>query len=154
MAINSVSLLGNLGNDCEVRWFPNGDAGVASFSLAVTERYKDKAGEQKEKTIWIPCKIYGPQGRMQYAEKFLKKGQRVAITGKLEQEEWTDKDTQKKRDRLIVRIDELELAGSGRKAGDSNGPANNAGSGRQPASGGDPSFDPAKWSDEDDHNPF
>ena len=152
MAINAISLLGNIGNDCEVRWFTNGDAGVASFSLAVTERYKDKTGEQKEKTIWIPCKVYGPKGRMDYAAKFLLKGQRVAVTGKLEQEEWTDKDTQKKRDRLIVRIDELELAGSGRKSSDTNGAANNAGGARQPA-GGDQDFDPSKW-EQEEHAPF
>ncbi len=89
MAVNKVILMGNLGKDPIVRKFDNGRA-VASFSLATTEKYKDKTGNQVSKTEWHNVEVWSPLAEI--AEKYLKKGNQVYIEGKIESREYTDKD--------------------------------------------------------------
>lgn len=89
--INKVQLLGNLGADPEVRNFQNGGR-VLTFSLATSDTWKDRnSGERKERTTWHRVSIFA-EGLIDVAEKYLRKGSKVLIEGKLENREWTDGD--------------------------------------------------------------
>lgn len=89
-SICKVILLGNLGNDPEVRYMPNGGA-VANLSVATSQRWKDKqTGETKEKTEWTRVVMYNRIAEI--AGEYLKKGSSVYLEGRLETRKWTDKD--------------------------------------------------------------
>jgi single-strand DNA-binding protein len=91
VSLNKVTLIGNLGKDPEIRSFQNGGR-AAHFSLATSESWKDKdTGEKKERTEWHQVAIM-TEGLIKVAEKYLKKGSKVYIEGKLETRKWTDKD--------------------------------------------------------------
>jgi len=87
--INKVILVGNLGQDPEVRYTQAGTA-VASFSLATSERWKDKEGNQQEKTEWHRITAWSRLGEI--CGEYLSKGQQVYVEGKLETRKWQDKD--------------------------------------------------------------
>ena len=90
-SVNKVILVGNLGRDPEIRAFQNGGR-VASFSIATSENWKDKStGEKKERTEWHRISIMS-DGLVTIAEKYLKKGTKVYVEGKLETRKWIDKD--------------------------------------------------------------
>jgi len=93
--INKVILVGRLGKDPEVRHLENG-AVVANFSVATSERYKDKdkEGEWKEKTEWHNIAAW--KWLAEFAEKYLKKGGLVYIEGKIRTRSWEDKDNNKR----------------------------------------------------------
>jgi single-strand DNA-binding protein len=94
-SLNKATIIGHLGKDPEIRSFPNGGR-AASFSIATSERWKDKeSGERKERTEWHRISILN-EGLVTVAEKYLKKGAKVYIEGKLETRKWTDKDGQEK----------------------------------------------------------
>ncbi|HGY2266233.1 TPA: single-stranded DNA-binding protein [Morganella morganii] len=103
MAVNVITVSGNLGKDCEQRWTPAGKA-VASFSLPVKQGY----GEH-EKTSWVICKMFGAK-----AEKFpehLKKGTKVTVIGEFVMEEWTDREGNKRSTPVII-VNQLDFGGS------------------------------------------
>lgn len=77
---NSVQLIGNLGKDPDVKEF--GNSKMASFSIATTDTYKNAKGEKIKDTQWHNVVIWGKLAGI--AEKYLKKGQSVAVEGKLE----------------------------------------------------------------------
>ncbi len=80
--INKVILIGNLGNDPEVRYMPNGGA-VANITVATSEQWKDKqTGEQQERTEWHRVALY--RRLAEVAGEYLRKGSRVYIEGKLQ----------------------------------------------------------------------
>ena len=81
-SLNECAFMGNLGKDAEVR--QAGDSKVASFSLAVTEKYKDK-----ENTEWVNCVAWGKLAEV--AEKYFKKGTQLYVKGKVQTRSW-DKD--------------------------------------------------------------
>ncbi|GLX78001.1 hypothetical protein tinsulaeT_13410 [Thalassotalea insulae] len=84
--INKVIIVGNLGQDPEVRFMPNGSA-VANFTVATSETWKDKqTGEQKEKTEWHRIVIY--QRLAEIAGEYLKKGSKVYLEGRLQTRKW------------------------------------------------------------------
>lgn len=81
--VNRVTILGRLGQDPEVRTFDDGGK-VAFFSVATSEKWKDKSGELKESTEWHRIVLRnGKQDLADLAEKYLKKGEQVYIEGKL-----------------------------------------------------------------------
>ena len=91
-SVNKVILIGNLGKDPEVRHLENG-AVVANFSIATSESYNDKnTGERREITDWHNIVLW--RGLAQVAEKYLKKGMKVYIEGKLKTRSWTDENNQ------------------------------------------------------------
>ena len=105
-SVNKAILVGNLGKDPEVKSFQNGGK-VASFSLATSERWKDKStGEQKERTEWHNVTLSG-EGLVGVAERYLKKGSKVYIEGSLRTRKWQDRDGQ---DRYTT---EVVVAGQG-----------------------------------------
>ena len=88
--VNKVILIGNLGADPEVRHLQNG-ASVANFRIATSETYKDKTtGEKREQTEWHS--IVAWRGLAEITERFLRKGSKVYIEGKLRTRKWQDKD--------------------------------------------------------------
>lgn len=87
-SLNKVELIGNLGQDPEVRYMPNGGA-VANLTIATSETWKDKTtGEQKEKTEWHRVVIFGKLAEI--AGEYLRKGSKVFIEGQLQTRKWTD----------------------------------------------------------------
>ena len=88
-SLNRVMLIGNLGADPEIRSFQNGGK-VANLRIATSETWKDKAtGEKKEKTEWHTVAIFS-DGLVGVVERFLKKGSKVFIEGKLQTRKWQD----------------------------------------------------------------
>ncbi len=88
--VNKVILIGNLGADPEVRHLQNGTA-VANFRLATSETYKDRnTGEKREQTEWH--NIVAWRGLAEITERFLRKGSKVYVEGKLRNRQYQDKD--------------------------------------------------------------
>jgi single-strand DNA-binding protein len=93
MSINKVILVGNLGQDPDIRSFPNGGK-VANLSIATSETWKDKqTGERKERTEWHRVAIFS-EHLVRVAEQYLKKGSKVYIEGQLETRKWQDQSGQ------------------------------------------------------------
>lgn len=111
-SVNKVILIGNLGRDPEVRFLPSGEA-VANFSIATTEKWKDKSGELKEQTEWHRISFFGRQAEI--CGEYLKKGSAVYVEGRLQTRKWTDKDGNE-RYTTEIRGDRMQLLG-GRGAG-------------------------------------
>ena len=91
--LNKVQLIGNLGKDPELRYTPNGDA-VVSFSVATTEKYKDREGNKKEVTEWH--NVIAWRQLAEICGKYLHKGKQVYIEGKIKTRSYDDRDGNKK----------------------------------------------------------
>jgi single-strand DNA-binding protein len=92
-SVNKVILVGNLGQDPEVRTFPSGGK-VCNLSIATSETWRDKqSGERKERTEWHRVAIYS-EPLVNVAERFLKKGSKVYLEGQLETRKWQDQSGQ------------------------------------------------------------
>ncbi|WP_134679763.1 single-stranded DNA-binding protein [Paracoccus ravus] len=88
-SVNKVILIGNLGQDPEIRNFPNGGK-VANLRIATSETWKDRnTGERKERTEWHTVAIYS-EPLVRVAEQFLKKGSKIYVEGQLETRKWQD----------------------------------------------------------------
>lgn len=107
--VNKVILVGNLGNDPEVRYMPNGKA-VANLSLATSESWKDQQGQLQERTEWHRLTIYDRLGEI--AGEYLKKGSKIYVEGKLQTRKWQD---QQGNDRYTTEIivDQMQMLGGG-----------------------------------------
>jgi len=88
-SLNKVLLIANLGKDPEVRYTASGTA-VASFSLATSEKFKNKGGEWEERTEWHNVILWGRLAEI--AGEYLSKGKTVYIEGRLQTRKWQDKD--------------------------------------------------------------
>jgi single-strand DNA-binding protein len=108
-SVNKVILVGNLGRDAELKFTPSGFP-ISSFSLATTDRRKDKDNTWQEKTEWHRIKLLGKQAES--LQDYLKKGKQIYVEGRLETRSWDDKDGQKKYMTEIV-ADRIQLLGSG-----------------------------------------
>ncbi len=119
--INKVILVGNLGNDPEVRYANNGSA-IANISVATSESWKDKnTGDQVEKTEWHRVVMFNRLGEI--AGEYLKKGSKVYIEGKLQTRKWQDQGGQDRYTTEIV-ANEMQML-------DSRGGADMSGGGYQ-----------------------
>ena len=115
MALNKVMLIGNVGNDPEIRYLdstnpqsPQGNAKVASFRLATTERFRDRSGETRENTEWHS--IVAWRSNADLVEKFVHKGSQIYVEGKLRTRQWTDQ-TGAKRFTTEIQADNIQLLG-------------------------------------------
>lgn len=105
--VNKVIIIGNLGQDPEIKYLPSGSA-VCNFSVAVSESWKDKqSGEQKERTEWISVEVWG--NTAEACSKYISKGSKVYVEGKLQTDSWEDKDSGKKMYRTKVRADNVQF---------------------------------------------
>jgi single-strand DNA-binding protein len=116
-SVNKVTLLGNLGKDPEIKFLPSGQA-VANFSIATTDRYKDKAGEWQDRTEWHNVVAYARTAEI--VRDYVKKGNKLYVEGRLTTRSWDDKDTGKKVYRTEVVVNDLVLIG-GRGDGEGGG---------------------------------
>ena len=115
--VNKAIVVGNLGNDPEIRYAANGSA-IASISVATSERWKDKnSGEQQERTEWHRIKLFGRQAEL--AGEYLKKGSQVYIEGRIQTSKYQDKDGNDRWSTEIVAREMTFLGGRGGGGGDS-----------------------------------
>ena len=105
---NSVQLIGRLGNDPEAKTYGENKTRVR-FSLATSEIRKDKEGERQEETQWHNVIAFGKTAEI--AEKYLKKGKEIAVSGKITYSSWDDKDGNKKYTTEII-ANEIKMLGS------------------------------------------
>ena len=118
-SVNKVILLGNLGKDPEVKYTPQGTP-VAKFSVATSERFKDKEGNWQDRTEWHNVVLW--QRLAEIAGEYLKKGRKVYIEGRIRTDSWDDKESGQKRYRTeIVGQDLVLLSGSGKEGAGSEG---------------------------------
>lgn len=116
--VNKVTIIGNLGQEPEVRYTPGGKA-VANASVATNESWKDKeSGEQREKTEWHKVVFWGRLAEV--VGEYLHKGSRVYIEGKLQTSKWTDKEGNDRYTTEIV-ANELLMLGGGIRNDDQDG---------------------------------
>lgn len=109
-AVNKVFLLGNLTRDPQVKYTAGGTA-VCEIGIAVSEKWFDKQSNQnKEKTTFVDVTLWGRTAEI--AGEYLAKGRPVHIEGKLELDQWQDKDTGQKRQKLKVTGERLQLLAS------------------------------------------
>lgn len=161
-SLNKVTLIGNLGNDPEVRSTTGGNR-VATFSLATSRTWNDAAGAKQEKTEWHRCVVWNTKGSQlaDIVEKYVKKGDKLYVEGRIEYRQWQDKDGQT-RYSTEINVRELIMIGGKGGGGDFGGgesaprraaaPATKAKAG---AGGGDDFEDfPNALNDEDDDLPF
>jgi single-strand DNA-binding protein len=100
-SLNKVMLIGNLGADPEIRTFNNGGK-VANLRIATSETWKDRqTGERKEKTEWHTVAIF-TEGLVGVVERYLKKGSKVFVEGKLQTRKWQDQNGQDRYSTEIV----------------------------------------------------
>ncbi|WP_338558902.1 single-stranded DNA-binding protein SSB1 [Erwinia sp. E_sp_B04_7] len=139
--VNKVILVGNLGQDPEVRYMPNGGA-VANITLATSESWRDKqTGETKEKTEWHRVVLFGKLAEV--AGEYLKKGSQVYIEGALQTRKWTDQaGVEKYTTEVVVNVGGTmqmlggrQGAGGGASAGGGQGSNNGWGQPQQPQGG-------------------
>lgn len=102
--LNKVTLIGNLGKDPVLKQVGQGIA-LCDFSIACTEKYKDRDGNMVEKTEWVNLTAW--RGLAETCGKYLAKGSKVYVEGKLETQSWEDKQTQEKRYKTIVVADKV-----------------------------------------------
>ena len=133
--INKVILVGNLGNDPETRFMPNGNA-VTNISIATSESWKDKqSGQQQERTEWHRVVFFNRLAEI--AGEYLKKGSKVYVEGALRTRQW-DKEGQKHYSTEII-ASEMQMLdgrndgamGGGGGGYSQNNPQSNSGGGNQ-----------------------
>ncbi len=164
-SLNKVMLIGNLGADPEVRTTTNGSR-VAQFSLATSRQWTTQGGEKQEKTEWHKCVAWNASrgsGLADTIEKYLKKGDRVYVEGRIEYRTYEDKE---KQTRYVTEVNVRELvmlsgrsdAGSGGEGGSRRPAAASAAKkDAEPAKkDGEETFDdfPGALDEEDDDLPF
>jgi len=142
-SLNKVMLIGNLGKDPEVRYTPGGTA-VASFSLATSEKFKNKNGEFEEKTEWHNVVLWGRQAEI--AGEYLAKGRTVYIEGRLQTRKWQDKEGRDRWSTEVVGERMQMLGGKGEGGGGRSGGRGDQESGF----GGGPAYDEPAFNPDDD----
>src|SRR5215213_8834999 len=160
-SLNKVTLIGNLGNDPEVRSTTGGNR-VATFSLATSRSWNDASGNKQEKTEWHRCVVWNSKNSQlaDIVEKYVKKGDKLFVEGRIEYRQWQDKDGQTKYS-TEINVRELIMLGSPRGGDAGEGrPARPAGAkakaGATAGNTGSDDFEefPGALQNEDDDLPF
>ena len=150
--INKVILVGNLGQDPEVRYMPNGNA-VANFSVATSESWKDKqTGETRDRTEWHRVVVFGKLAEI--AGEYIKKGTQVYLEGQLQTRKWQDQSGQ---DRYTTEVVINPIGGTLHMLGSRDGSQNRGQSANNSSSAPEPQTTmpvPEPPMDFDDDIPF
>jgi single-strand DNA-binding protein len=136
-SVNRVILVGNLGRDPELRYIPSGQA-VANFTLATNDRWRDKEGNNQERTEWHRIVVWGKSA--ENCAQYLQKGRSVYIEGRLQTREWEDKDGNKRQTTETIAQTVQFLGGRGGAGGGAEsggGPAGDSGSSGASSGGGE-----------------
>ena len=160
-SLNKVTLIGNLGSDPEVRSATGGNR-VANFSLATSRSWNDASGNKQEKTEWHRCVVWNSKNSQlaDIVERYVKKGDKLYVEGRIEYRQWQDKDGQTKYS-TEINVRELIMLGSP-KGGDMGEPRAPRAAGAKAKAGatagatGSDDFEefPGALQDEDDDLPF
>ncbi|HET9098959.1 MAG TPA: single-stranded DNA-binding protein [Acidobacteriaceae bacterium] len=113
-SVNKVILLGNVGKDPEIKATASGTV-VATFSIATSERFKDKTGNWQDRTEWHNLVAY--QRTAEIIRDYVKKGSKLYVEGRLQTSSWDDKTTGQKKYKTEIIVNDLSLL-SGRGEGD------------------------------------
>jgi len=113
-SVNKVILLGNVGKDPEIKSLPSGQP-VANFSIATSDRYKDKQDQWQDRTEWHNITAYGRTAEI--IRDYVKKGNKLYVEGRLTTRSWDDKESGKKVYRTEIIVNDLSLL-SGKGEGD------------------------------------
>jgi single-strand DNA-binding protein len=162
-SLNKVTLIGNLGSDPEVRSTTGGNR-VATFSLATSRNWNDASGQKQEKTEWHRCVVWNSKVSQlaDIVERYVKKGDKLYVEGRIEYRQWQDKDGQTKYT-TEINVRELIMLGSPRGGSDTGMDANRAArpakakaaAGAAGSAGGEDFEEfPGALEDEDDDLPF
>jgi single-strand DNA-binding protein len=166
-SLNKVTLIGNLGNDPEVRSTTGGNR-VATFSLATSRSWNDASGTKQEKTEWHRCVVWNTKNSQlaDIVEKYVKKGDKLYVEGRIEYRQWQDKENQT-RYSTEINVRELIMLGGGSGGGgraasgdhDADAGASRARTGataKAKTGAGSDDFEdfPGALADEDDDLPF
>jgi len=111
-SVNKAIVLGNLGRDPEIKYTQSGGA-VCSFSVATNERWKDKGGQDQERTEWHRVVAWGKLAEL--CAEYLAKGRTVYIEGRIQTREWQDKQGEKRYTTEIVAREVQFLGGKGER---------------------------------------
>src|ERR1700691_5944059 len=103
-SLNSVNLVGNITRDIELKYTSKGTA-VCNMGLALNETWTNADGERVDNVTFVDVTLWNKDA--ENAEKYLVKGQQVAIQGRLKANSWDDKNTGEKRTKLVVNCDRL-----------------------------------------------
>jgi single-strand DNA-binding protein len=162
-SLNKVTLIGNLGSDPEVRSTTGGNR-VATFSLATSRSWNDQSGTKQEKTEWHRCVVWNTKSSQlaDIVERYVKKGDKLYVEGRIEYRQWQDKEGQTKYS-TEINVRELIMLGSprGGDAGEGGAPRRagagtkaKAAAGTAAAGGEDFEEFPGALEDEEDDLPF
>lgn len=108
-SFNQVILVGNLTRDPELRVTPKGTP-ICQFGLAINRKFKDESGQQRDDTTFVDCEAWGKQAEL--VAKYLTKGKQALVEGRLKLDTWDDKQTQQKRSKLKVVLENVQFLSS------------------------------------------
>lgn len=111
--LNRVLLIGNLTRDPELRVTPKGTS-ICQFGLAISRTFKDESGQPREEATFVDVEAWGKQGEL--IAKYVTKGRPLFVEGRLRFDQWEDKQTQQKRSKLKVILENFQFLG-GREGG-------------------------------------
>ncbi len=117
-SVNKVILLGNVGKDPEIKATASGTV-VATFSIATSERFKDKAGTWQDRTEWHNLVAY--QRTAEIVRDYVKKGNKLYVEGRLQTSSWDDKTTGQKKYKTEIIVNDLSLLSGRSEGGESGG---------------------------------
>lgn len=146
MSVNKVILVGNLGQNPEVRYSPNGQA-VCNVSIATNESWTDKNGQKQEKTEWHRLVIFGKLAEL--VGQYLTKGRQIYAEGKLQTRQWQDKEGQTRYTTEVV-AQTIQFLGGNAGAGASRGAGAAAGASSNDGMGPMPAFQEPSFTTEED----
>lgn len=149
--LNKVMLIGNLGRDPEVRSLPSGQS-VTTFSVATSRRWKDRDGNRQEETEWHFIETWGKLAEI--CGRYLHRGSKVYIEGRIRTDSWDDKTSGEKKYRTKIVCDEMKMLdsrGSSEASGGGGGYSGGGGGGGYGGGGSSPSQDSGP---DDDDIPF
>jgi single-strand DNA-binding protein len=134
--VNKVIIVGNLGNDPEIRQ-SNSGAAIANISVATSDSWKDKnTGERQERTEWHKVTLFNRLGEV--AGEYLKKGSKVYIEGKLQTRKWQDQQGNDRYSTDIIADQMQMLDGRGEQGGSNQGSNQGSGGHSKPSGGQQP----------------
>jgi single-strand DNA-binding protein len=119
--LNKVFLIGNLTRDPELRVTPKGTA-ICQFGIAVNRQFKDESGATRDETTFVDIEAWGKQGEL--VSKYLSKGSLAMVEGRLKLDQWEDKTTGQKRNKMKVVLDNVQFLST--RSGGGGGPSASA----------------------------
>ncbi len=117
-SVNKVILLGNVGKDPEIKATASGTV-VATFSIATSERFKDKTGNWQDRTEWHNLVAY--QRTAEIIRDYVKKGSKLYVEGRLQTSSWDDKTTGQKKYKTEIIVNDLSLLSGRGEGGETSG---------------------------------